>query len=167
MVRILGPHPGDPGSSPGGGNVWSVAAIPCCYSGMCSCVCPCGCACPFSFSFACPCRYMCLCSCLCPWISLPAQQMLTNSARISVFGIPHPEAVTPGEIPRVFVFWLPLRRCLFSFEAVARINDARVFVFAHPQQNIAMTSVCVCACLCICHCVGASGLWLVSISIYQ
>ena len=91
---------------------------------------------------------MCLCSCLCPWTSLPAQQMFTNSARISVFGVPPPRSSDPGRNSARLCFWLPPAQFPPSYEAVAPIYDAQVLVFAHPQRNIAMTSVCVCARVC-------------------
>ena len=55
--------------------------------------------------------------------------------------------MTPAEIPRVFVLFPPAQFPP-SYEAVARINDARVFVSAPPQRNIAMTSVRVRARVC-------------------
>ena len=79
-----------------------------------------------------------------PFLPNRCSQILRGSLFL---GSPHPGAVTPDEILRVFVLFSPAQFPP-SYEAVARINDARGFVFGQSQQNIAMTSVCVCARVC-------------------
>ena len=85
---------------------------------------------------------------------------VTNSARFSVLGMPAPRSSDPGRNSARLCFWFPPAQLPRSYEAVARINDSRVFDFAPPQRNIAMTSVCVRACLSLCRCGGASDIGL-------
>ena len=49
---------------------------------------------------------------------------------------PHPERVTPDEIPRVFVSGSPLRSAPPSYETVAQRNDARVLVSPVPSETL-------------------------------
>ena len=140
LVRILGPHPSDPVSSRGGGKFDLPRQYPAAIQVR---VRTCAHADVHVHS---PCHApvhvdTCACAVACvhgpPFLRNRCQPILRG---FLFLGSPHHGAVTPAEIPRVFVL-VPPAQFPPSYEAVARINDARVFVFAPPQRNIAMTSL--------------------------